>query len=167
MAPRLSPGDEWLESALLSTTTRVLSHYPELRSDAFEVRLSDARRVAGYFRAFGDPKRRPVIYITRRTVRGDPISLGKTLAHELGHLLQSVDRRWPDGERACDLIWLARCGAEFPRPPFYLNVGAARKEWPIYALSAQALAREAWERRAQGHRNYISWWERRIQQEAA
>jgi hypothetical protein len=154
--------DEELEERLAIAHREILPFFPELDGHPVELRLSRSRRAAGYFSRPRLPGKNPLIYILRGVARGDPMELRKVLSHELGHHLQYVEGSWPNGEKACDLIWLSRCGSRFPRPPVYLSLGRIRDDWPYYAASGERLAREAWDLRSRGLRNYISWWESEI-----
>jgi hypothetical protein len=83
-----------------------------------------------------------------------------TVAHELTHLLQWPRQDVPNGERACDLFSLARCGDRFVGPPGYLRLPpGARGEWPFWAPLATGWARAALYERSRGRRQYVVWWE--------
>lgn len=154
--------DDVLVQRLVQAHHEILPFFPELTGRPVEFRLSRSRRAAGYFRRPQSPGKSPLIYILRGVARGDPLELRKVLSHEMGHHLQYVDGGWPDGEKACDLIWLSRCGSRFPRPPAYLSLGRTRGAWHLFADRGERLAREAWNLRSRGLRNYISWWESEI-----
>jgi hypothetical protein len=165
MRAELRSGEDYPHH-LATAVAEVTPFYPEAREQAVEVRISNSRRVAGYFREPPRPGRPAFIYITKSVVRGDPVELRGILAHEFGHLLQYGRTDWPAGEKACDLIWLSRCGAAFPRPPSYLRIGRWRRNWGELAALAQDLAQQAWRMRREGVRTYIKWWEQNLQARA-
>jgi hypothetical protein len=85
--------------------------------------------------------------------------LPSVLARETMHALQNFDRSIPYGERSCDIYTLARLpDGMFPRTrDFYVKV-------PQKILSAnpaiiRTTAVQALERRSNGVRNYIIWFE--------
>jgi hypothetical protein len=85
-----------------------------------------------------------------------------TIAHELMHLVQFNTKGIPAGERACDLYALARLPPKLiDDSPSYLSLPEkARETWGRdRATLAHRLAIKAIEKREQGLRNYICWWE--------
>lgn len=85
-----------------------------------------------------------------------------TLAHELMHLAQFNSEGIPSGERACDVYALSRMPPELlDDSPSYLVIDKeTRDRWGSdLAELAHKLAKDAIKRRAQGLRNYASWWE--------
>ena len=86
-----------------------------------------------------------------------------TLAHELMHLAQFNTKGIPAGERACDLYALARLPPRFvdDSPSYLVITGRIRKAWgKEHAKVAHRLAVKALEKREEGLRNYIRWWEK-------
>ena len=92
-----------------------------------------------------------------------------TIAHELMHLAQFNRSSIPSGERACDLHALARLPPRFiDDSPSYLNIpDKMRAKWTRErAELAHSLARRALEKRAEGLRSYIVWWEKEFERRA-
>lgn len=91
-----------------------------------------------------------------------------TIAHELVHLLQTRDCGVPQGERSCDVFSLARHWTLNDVPPSYVKTPASfiSENGGISEAGAHLLfdaANEAVARRAAGMRNYIQFFERRLQ----
>lgn len=145
---------------LISVAREVAAHFPELGPEVRLDLLPSSYRVRGL--AF--PRERPPRIAVRAHTR-TPVALQATLAHELVHLLQHPLGPVPGGERSCDLYALARVGARYPYPPFYLRLPReAAREWPRWAAAAQELAQRALRERAQGERRYIVAFERRFRE---
>jgi hypothetical protein len=143
---------------VLAAAREVASFFPEVVGPVRLDVLPSAYRVRGL--AF--PLERPPRIAVRPHTR-TPVALRATLAHELVHLMQHPRGPVPGGERACDLVALARVGARYPHPPFYLRLPReAAREWPRWAPLAQELAQEALERRRSGERRYLVGWEERF-----
>lgn len=95
-----------------------------------------------------------------------------TVAHEFTHLVQAVqyedgvpkEKRIPFGEKACDLYTLARSRDLLDQPPHYLKLPfhVRYTSWPNWAGICHRVAKEAIDRRKAGLRNYIKWFETRI-----
>lgn len=89
-----------------------------------------------------------------------------TMAHELMHLAQFNSEGIPSGERATDVHALARVPPRYiDDSPSYLVVprglrGGWSKE---HAKLAHRTAKDALKRRADGLRNYASWWEKEFE----
>ena len=83
-------------------------------------------------------------------------------AHELGHDLQSYGHHIPYGERACDLFMLARLPEHlYPDSgAFYLSVSELALRLCPGVVKAHAM--KAIEKRSQGLRNYIDWFEKTL-----
>ncbi|HZY69429.1 MAG TPA: hypothetical protein VFF67_00415 [Thermoplasmata archaeon] len=160
MAAALVPGRrlraEPRAPQLLDAVARVAGAFTELDGTTIRVDLlGPASRADGM--AF--PEQRPPRIAFPRRMVGAP-ELGGVIAHELTHLLQRPRGPYPNGERACDLFSLARCGTRFPAAPSYLRVPpGTRDHWTHWAPLATVLARRAVAERDGGVRRYIRWWE--------
>jgi hypothetical protein len=87
-----------------------------------------------------------------------------TVSHELIHLLQCRDLEIPAGEKACDVFSFARHWTLNDERPSYVKVPREIVDErgrinEIFGKLIFAVAREAVARRAQGLRNYISFFE--------
>lgn len=87
-----------------------------------------------------------------------------TISHELIHLLQCRDLAIPAGEKACDVFSMARHWTLNDERPSYVKVprdivDERGKFSETNAKLVFAIAREAVMQRAQGLRNYISFFE--------
>jgi hypothetical protein len=142
--------------ALLGRVAEVAREFSELDGRRIRVDVYDGRsRTVGV--AYPEEPT-PKIAFHRRILRSR--ELAGVIAHELTHLIQRPRGPCPNGERACDLFALARCGSRFPSPPAYLTVPrGTRAEWPFWAPLATVLAREALRERDRGRRQYVRWWE--------
>jgi hypothetical protein len=142
--------------ALLGRVAEVASQFAELDGRRIRVDIYDGRtRAVGV--AFPEEST-PKIALHRRVLRSR--ELAGIIAHELTHLIQRPRGPCPNGERACDVFALARCGSRFPSPPSYLALPpGTREHWPFWAPLATLLAREALRERAAGRRQYVRWWE--------
>jgi len=92
-----------------------------------------------------------------------------TIAHEFMHLAQFNSEGIPSGERACDIHALSRLPPRLiDDSPSYLVISKPlRKLWgEDMARVAHELARESLRRRADGLRNYASWWEDEFERRA-
>jgi hypothetical protein len=131
----------------------VRSFFPEL--DGIGIKVGLTRRAAGFA-----AKDQPCIWV-------NPHRLTRhTVAHEFVHLLQ-FRGLIPTGERSADLYSLARHPVLADDTPCYLKVPrsmcAAGTPWSAGIpglLSSVAAA--ALERRAEGHRTYLVWFEEEI-----
>jgi hypothetical protein len=90
-----------------------------------------------------------------------------TIAHELVHLLQSDGGRVPQGERSCDLFALARHWTLNDVVPSYVKIPARLIATdgtlpPATARAVYETAVESLERRRDGLRHYIAWFEDRM-----
>ena len=90
-----------------------------------------------------------------------------TIAHELIHLLQLRDLGIPSGEKACDVFSLARHWTLNDDRPTYVRVPLALTEGRPVMPEAVArmlldVARESLERRAEGRRLYIAFFEEEV-----
>ena len=143
-------------AALSDLARSFLPRFPELDGLDFDLDLlPPSSWYLGVAEQDRDPPR-----IRLRPARPSNPSLTYTIPHELTHLLQLPLGRVPNGERACDLYAMARAGDRFLVPPGYVRVpGPARGEWDRWAFPAALLAREAVNRRSEGTRRYIVWWE--------
>lgn len=144
---------------LMGTVARVVQQFPELEGRTIRVDLvRPGRGVNGL--AFST--REPPTIALNPSPRAAP-TLAATVAHELTHLIQWPQGPVPNGERACDLYALARCGTTCVGPPSYLEVpSATRRRWPHWAPLATLLARRALVERSNGLRRYLQWWEGRF-----
>ncbi|MCI4350912.1 MAG: hypothetical protein L3K15_05305 [Thermoplasmata archaeon] len=160
MAVHLVPGHRLAtdpgRDALLGRVAEVATAFTELDGQRIRVDIYDGRsRTVGV--AFPE-QATPKIALHRRLLRSS--ELAGVIAHELTHLIQRPRGPCPNGERACDLFALARCGSQFPNPPAYLALPAGTREnWRFWAPLATILAREALQERSQGRRQYVRWWE--------
>lgn len=160
MGPVLRPSARLARSPdgprLLGTVARVATEFPELEGRTIRVDLvRSGRRLEGL--AF--PTRDPPTIALNPSARVAP-TLAAVVAHELTHLLQRPYGSVPNGERACDLFAIARCGTKCVGPPSYLEVPVpTRSRWPHWAPLATLLARRAIAERSNGRRHYLKWWE--------
>ncbi|MCI4344089.1 MAG: hypothetical protein L3J87_00485 [Thermoplasmata archaeon] len=160
MAVSLIPGRRLASdpgrAAVLGRVAEVAHEFHELDGRRIRVDIFDGRsRTVGV--AFPE-EATPKIAFHRRILRSRELS--GVIAHELTHLIQRPRGPCPNGERACDLFALARCGSRFPSPPAYLAVPrGTRERWPFWAPLATVLAREALRERDAGRRQYVRWWE--------
>lgn len=149
--------------SVLAAAEEVAPFFPELPPDVRLDLLPSSYRVRGL--AF--PVERPPRVAVRPHTR-TPVALRATLAHELCHLIQHPFGPVPGGERSCDLYALARVGARFPHPPFYLRLPReVARDWERWAPLAQELAQEALRRRGEGERRYLVAWERSLRSRTA
>jgi hypothetical protein len=155
-SPDLVPTGPLLEhprGAIVMTQVRyVRRFFPELAGETLKVGLT--RSAAGLAELEG------------RKLWLNPHRLAlHTIAHELVHLLQGRGLV-PGGERSADLYALARDVTLVDRLPHYLEVpgrlAGPRGDWlrPGVAAELHRLAATALERRAAGHRQYLTWFER-------
>jgi hypothetical protein len=77
------------------------------------------------------------------------------------------DRMVPNGERACDVFTLARSIKFCDSKPYYLKVPRAflaedRRIMPGMQMVMHMVAKESVQRRKDGERNYIRWFEREL-----
>lgn len=91
-----------------------------------------------------------------------------TIAHELIHLLQRRELGIPSGEKACDVYSLARHWTLNDDRPSYVRVprSLCEENGAVSERVGRALfeiALDALDRRAQGHRNYIAYFEREVE----
>jgi hypothetical protein len=91
-----------------------------------------------------------------------------TVAHELVHLLQG-SHGIPTGERSCDVYALARHWTLNDTPPYYVRVPAELLDvWgriqPASAILIYRVAASAIERRRNGVRNYIAYFEKSLRE---
>jgi hypothetical protein len=89
-----------------------------------------------------------------------------SLAHEFVHLLQGK-HNVPTGEKSCDVFSLARHWTLNDSPPFYVRLPAefqttGGKIRPEYAKLIYTVARRAVDMRKTGTRNYISYFEKTL-----
>lgn len=88
-----------------------------------------------------------------------------TIAHELMHGIQRMVDDIPTGERACDIWTLARVGKHFYRTGRYVDIPSEMDNAPeIYGEVMQKKAREAIEKRDEGVRQYIVWFEEQLEE---
>lgn len=138
---------------MLTQVRQVRTFFPEL--DGTGVKVGLTRRAAGFA-----AKEEPYIWINpRRLTR-------HTIAHELVHLLQ-FRGLIPTGERSADLYALARHPVLVDDLPCYLRTprslatadATLRAKVPglLFAVAAEAL-----ERRGEGHRTYLLWFEEEV-----
>ena len=138
---------------VLAQVRQVRSFFPELDGTGIKVGLT--RRAAGFA-----AKEEPHIWINpRRLTR-------HTIAHEFVHLLQ-FRGLIPTGERSADLYALARHPVLADDLPCYLRIprslatadAASRAVAPglLYSVAVEAL-----ERRGEGLRTYLLWFEEEI-----
>ncbi len=93
-----------------------------------------------------------------------------TIAHELMHLAQFNTKRIPAGERACDLFALARLPPRFidDFPTYLVLPKKVRDSWRReHAVLAHRLAIRAVEKREDGLKNYIRWWEEQFERKVS
>jgi len=91
----------------------------------------------------------------------------QSLAHEFVHLLQGK-HEVPAGEKSCDVFALARHWTLNDSPPFYVRLPVEfqtteGKIRPECARLICRIARQALERRRTGTRNYISYFEKTLE----
>lgn len=132
---------------------QVRAFFPEL--DGVGVKVGLTRRAAGFA-----AKEEPYIWVNpRRLTR-------HTIAHEFVHLLQ-FRGLIPTGERSADLHALARHPVLADDAPAYLRIprsllmadadARAKIPWLLFTVAAEAL-----ERRGEGRRTYLLWFEEEI-----
>lgn len=132
----------------------VRSYYPELEGQTITFALYDAMPYAGLC-DWG----RNIIKLSN-----DGAACTRTIAHELTHMVQHHLRTIPYGERSCDLWTLARSPALNSTPPCYLHLPPGlRRGWDrTSARYCHDLASMAIVERRNGRRQYIKWFEARL-----
>jgi hypothetical protein len=93
-----------------------------------------------------------------------------TIAHEMTHLIQGQNGI-PEGEKACDIYALSRDYKFCDEAPNYLKIPAIFLDEKQcikdgLRIMVHLLAKEAIDRRAAGHRNYIRWFENELERVA-
>ena len=140
-----------LKNDVLRAVEYVRRYFPELEGETITVGLTRAASgmaIPGGTRIWLNPSR--LSY--------------HTISHELIHLLQLRDLGIPAGEKACDVFSLARHWSLNDEHPSYIKlpkelfVGKGRLSEESGKL-VFAVARDAVTQRAQGLRNYISYFE--------
>ncbi len=151
----INDGHPKLAKKIIELQTHLAPIFPELDGVALRVRMKRLRRAVAEY--------------DHRTLRIDidpyhfepdkKNRLPLVLAHETMHAVQYIDRKFPLGERACDLIMMARLPVEFyPRcMDFYLKIPES-----LLLLRSQDIKQSALKAinlREAGFRNYIVWFE--------
>ena len=133
----------------------VLRYFPELEGTFLKIGI--ARGAQGYASL-----EEPQIWLNPRGL------CYQTIAHEFVHLLQARGLV-PMGERSCDIFSLARDRLLVDAAPVYLEIPAAfvTPKGDLVEGGGRVIhltAREAVQRRQAGHRQYIRWFEKRLEQ---
>ena len=85
------------------------------------------------------------------------------LAHELMHGVQRIDDNVPAGEKSCDLFTLARDYRLANRSPTYLEIPKEIEvDWLSWVEVAHYVAKDAIDKRQNGTRKYIQWFENKM-----
>ena len=138
---------------VLESIRQVRLFFPELDGTCLRVGLT--KSAAGFA-----SREEPCIWINPRRLKRH------TIAHELVHLLQNLGHV-PSGEKAADLFALARHPILVDDLPSYLQTprGMA-EEWATRGEEIASLlhhtARGAVERRSEGERRYLVWFENEL-----
>lgn len=138
---------------VLDTIRQVRLFFPELDGTCLRVGLTAS--AAGFA-----SREEPCIWINPRRLKRH------TIAHELVHLLQNLGFV-PSGEKSADLFALARHPILVDDLPSYLDIPRGmREEWADRNEEIAGLlhrtARAAVERRDEGLRRYLVWFEREL-----
>ncbi len=151
--------DQEARDKLASMLRRLHFYFPEIRP---EMRVGITRAYDGLV-CQSDSGHVRLMLEVRRTRKGTyKYPTHWTIAHEFMHLVQFNTKGIPSGERACDVYALSRLPPRFiDEAPSYLVISKiTRERWGLWhARIAHELAKAALEKRADGYRNYASWWE--------
>lgn len=135
---------------------KVLNEFPEYSQRKIKIGFIGSILRAGHFNGISEEwvdislERNPKLY---------------TIAHEFTHGIQRINDNVPSGEKSCDIFTLARSCSYLDKPPCYLNIPKeVRENWEVWKEVLHFLAKEAIEKRNNGTRCYIKWFETEIKE---